>query len=111
MSDAKVLADEKLHGQGGGFPWPLFLSELIGTALLVLGGLSCVIVMNGDGSPIPTMLPDEGARRAITGFLFGTTGALIAISAVGRISGAHINPVVSVGFWLGGKLKTETLLI
>ena len=67
MSDAKVLADEMLDGQGRGFPWPLCLSELIGTALLVLGGLSCVIVMNGDGSPIPKLLPDEGVRRAITG--------------------------------------------
>jgi aquaporin Z len=111
MSSAQVLAGEEPAGRGAKFPWPLFLSELAGTALLVLGGLSCVILMNGEGSPLPQILPDAGVRRAITGFLFGTTGALIAISAVGRISGAHVNPAVSVGFWLVGKMKTGTLLI
>jgi aquaporin Z len=58
----------------------LIASELVGTALLVLVGLSFVILMFGDGSPLPRALPDGGARRAVTGFLFGTTGALIAVS-------------------------------
>jgi aquaporin Z len=80
------------------------LSELVGTALLVLVGLSLVIVMFGSGSSITRLLPDEGLRRLITGFLFGTTGAMIAVSPVGRISGAHINPVVTMGFWLMRKL-------
>jgi hypothetical protein len=74
-------------------PWRPFLSELVGTALLVLVGLSLVIVMFGSGSPVARALPSEGLRRLITGFLFGTTGALIAVSAVGRVSGAPINPV------------------
>lgn len=92
------------------FPWRLFSSELIGTALLVLAGLSLVILMFGAGSPIVRALPDEGLRRLITGFLFGTTGALIAISPVGRESGAHINPVVTSGFWLMGKLDSPIAL-
>jgi aquaporin Z len=91
------------------FPWSLFLSEAAGTALLVFGGLSCVILMFGEGSPLPRLLPDEGVRRAITGFLFGTVGASIALSPVGKISGAHINPAVSVGFWLFGRISTGTL--
>ena len=93
------------------FPWPLFCSELIGTALLVLGGLSCVILMFGNGSPLPLLVPNEGARRAITGFLFGTTGALVAISPVGKTSGAHINPAVTVAFWLMRKINAGTLLV
>lgn len=88
-------------------PWRLFLSELIGTALLVLIGLSLVTVMFGTGSLIPAALPNEGFRRLITGFLFGTTGALIALSPVGQVSGAHINPVVTLGFWLMGKLDAK----
>jgi aquaporin Z len=91
------------------FPWSLFLSEAAGTALLVFGGLSCVILMFGEGSPLPRLLPDEAVRRAITGFLFGTVGASIALSPVGKTSGAHINPAVSVGFWLFGSISTGTL--
>ena len=86
------------------FPRPQFFSELVGTALLVLVGLSLVTVMFGTGSPMVRVLPNEGLRRLITGFLFGTTGATIALSAVGRVSGAHINPVVTLGFWLMRKI-------
>jgi len=91
------------------FPWSIFLSEVVGTALLVLGGLSCVILMFGEGSPLPGLLPDAGVRSAITGFLFGTIGASIALSPVGKVSGAHINPAVTFGFWLFGKLSSGTL--
>lgn len=95
---------------GRRFPWPLLFSELVGTALLVLVGLSLVIVMFGAGSPIARVLPDEGLRRLITGFLFGTTGALIALSPVGKESGAHINPVVTLTFWLMGKIDSRVAL-
>src|SRR5512137_558596 len=87
------------------FPWQPLLAELIGTALLVLVGLSLVIFMFGTGSPMARLLPNEALRRLITGFFFGTTGALIALSPVGKESGAHINPVVTIGFWLFGKIE------
>jgi aquaporin Z len=86
-------------------PWTLFLAELIGTALLIAVGLSVVIADFGQGSPVVRLLPDAGLRRLLTGFLFGATGALIAVSPIGKESGAHINPVVSLSFWLMGKLR------
>lgn len=84
--------------------WRLFFSEVIGTAALVLGGLSVVIVMHGDGSPVPGIVPNVLLRSALTGFLFGCIGGGIALSRVGKESGAHINPAVTVGFWLWRKL-------
>jgi aquaporin Z len=91
-------------------PWGPFAFELMGTALLVLVGLSLVILMFGAGSPMPRLIPGEGTRSLITGFLFGTTGASIALSPVGRVSGAHINPVVTLAFRLMGKLDLRTTL-
>ena len=91
-------------------PWLVLRAELVGTAALVLVGLSLVILMFGEGSPIPGVLPSEGWRRLITGFLFGTTGALIALSPVGKRSGAHINPIVTLAFRLMGKLDLRTSL-
>jgi aquaporin Z len=88
----------------------IYLSECIGTALLVAVGLSVVIFNNGDGSPIKALLPDAGARRAVTGFLFGCTGCLITLSPVGRISGAHINPIVSIAFRLRKRMMTRHML-
>lgn len=84
----------------------VFAAEFIGTAVLVLVGLSLVILMFGSGSPIVRVVPSEGWRRLITGFCFGTTGALIALSPVGKLSGAHINPVVTLGFRLMGKMQS-----
>jgi aquaporin Z len=84
--------------------WPLWCSELVGTALLVGAGCSLVILSFGASSPVPSLLPDASVRRAVTGFGFGCVGALIAVSHVGKISGAHINPVVTVAFWLEGRL-------
>jgi aquaporin Z len=92
------------------FPWGLCCAELVGTGLLVLVGLSLVILMFGAGSPMLWLVPHEGLRHLITGFLFGTTGALIALSPVGKESGAHINPVVTLGFWLMGKLDLRIAL-
>lgn len=91
-------------------PWPLFASELVGTAVLVLLGLSLVIVMFGNGSPMLRLVPSEGTRRLLTGFLFGTVGGSIALSPVGKVSGAHINPAVTFGFFLVGRLEVRVAL-
>jgi aquaporin Z len=79
--------------------------------MLVLVGLSLVILMFGTGTPMARLIPSEGLRSLITGFLFGTTGASIALSPVGKISGAHINPAVTLAFQLMGKLDLQTTLV
>lgn len=88
-------------------PLSLYAAELAGTALLVGLGLSFVILDFGSGSPMLTLLPDPGLRRALTGALFGSTGALIAVSPLGRTSGAHINPVVTLAFWAKGTMTWD----
>jgi aquaporin Z len=87
--------------------WRLFFAELAGTALLVFGGLSVVIFMFGDGTPMARWLPNEYVRTSLTAFLFGTIGSTIAVSRIGRESGAHINPAVTLGFWLMNKLDAR----
>jgi aquaporin Z len=91
-------------------PWQLFISEMVGTGLLVLTGLSLVILVFGAGSPMAQWVPSEAVRRSMTGFVFGSFGALIAVSPVGTVSGAHINPAVTLGFLLLGKLERRVAL-
>ncbi len=88
-------------------PFVVLLAEFLGTAVLIAVGLSCVIVDFGSGSPVVRLLPEPWLRRLLTGLLFGSTGGLIATSWVGRVSGAHINPAVSLAFWWNGTLKGE----
>lgn len=60
-------------------PWSIpfrqMLAELIGTALLLLAGLSVVIVMFGTGSVMARVVPAEGLRRLITGFVLAQPAA------------------------------------
>jgi aquaporin Z len=48
-------------------------------------------------------------RLLITGLLFSGTGSLIAISPLGRRSGAHLNPVVTWAFWTQRKVHPHDL--
>ncbi len=82
-----------------------FISEFLGTGLLLFGGLSVVIFMFGSGSPMTQFIPDVKVRQSITGFLFGSIGASIALSRIGKVSGAHINPAVTMVFWLFRKIE------
>ncbi|MEJ2420796.1 MAG: aquaporin [Acidobacteriota bacterium] len=91
-------------------PWQPILSEFVGTFLLVGLGVGVVILDFGKGSPVLRLLPDPGLRRLVTGFIFGSVGGLIAVSPVGKASGAHINPVVTFAFRLEGKLSTGQAL-
>jgi aquaporin Z len=103
-----VNKDRPLHGM----PHPydklhprMYAAELVGTALLVFLGLSVVIALWGHDAPLASLPIPADARRLLNGFLFGTVGAAIAFSPIGRMSGAHINPAVTFAFWLEGKLR------
>jgi len=87
--------------------WRLFFSEMIGTGLLVFGGVSIVIFMFGSGTPMVGLLPNEVFRTTVTAFLWGCVGTTITLSRIGRESGAHINPAVTLGFWLMKKIDAR----
>lgn len=90
--------------------WAEYAAEGLGTGLLVLVGLSAVVYNFGTGLPMQHWIPDASLRRLLTGLLFSGTGSLIAISPLGKLSGAHINPSVSLAFWLQGKMHRQDFI-
>lgn len=76
-------------------------AEFIGTFWLVLGGCgSAVLACNYPGAGIGFL----GVALA-----FGLTVVTMAY-AIGHISGAHLNPAVSVGCWVAGRLDGKDLI-
>ncbi|MCU1489253.1 MAG: hypothetical protein JWM85_658 [Acidimicrobiaceae bacterium] len=100
-----------IASQGADDRWHLldWSCELLGTGLLILGGLSAVVLDFGSGSVVARHLPSHSLRLLLTGTLFASCGALVALSPLGRRSGAHLNPAVTFAFWLRRHLTTKDL--
>jgi MIP family channel proteins len=78
-------------------------AEYIGTLLLVLAGTAVAVALNLE---LPNLNPILGA--ALIGLTFGL--ALTAlIGAIGHISGAHLNPAVSLGMAISGSFPLKAV--
>lgn len=75
--------------------------EFAGTATQLFLGFCAVAVLESDHSPIPGALP-AALRLVLIGVTFGLLAAAVALSPIGRRSGAHLNPAVTLGFFLRG---------
>ncbi|MHB8322978.1 MAG: MIP/aquaporin family protein [Candidatus Dormibacteria bacterium] len=98
------------HPPERGWHFPEWSAEFLGTFVLVLGGLSAICLDFGQGSPMPHLVPSASLRLLITGLLFAGTGSLVAISPPGRLSGAHVNPCVTLAFFVGGHVSWGDLV-
>jgi aquaporin Z len=66
--------------------------------------LSAALFSFGPNLWLHAHLPSHSIRLLITGLIFAGSGSLFAISPLGKLSGAHINPVVSLAFLVRGKM-------
>lgn len=87
--------------------WAEYTAELVGAAFNIFVGLSAVVFDFGQGLPMEHLIPDRSIRLLITGLIFSGSGSLFAISPLGKLSGAHINPSVTLAFWAHGKMHRQ----
>ncbi len=81
------------------------LAELAGTAIVMAMGLSALTLDFSASSPVESWLGDPVVRRLVTGLIFAVASTLVVYSPIGRLSGGHLNPSVTIGFSYLGKLR------
>jgi aquaporin Z len=90
--------------------WSEYGAEFLGTAFNLFVGLNAIVFNFGKGLPMETFIPDKGTRLLITGLVFAGSGSLFAISPLGKLSGSHLNPSLSLAFWAQGKMHQHDVI-
>ena len=85
--------------------WPEYFCEAAELGLFMISAGLFTILLAHPGSPVLNIIPDPFMRRMLTGIAMGGTAIALIFSPLGKRSGAHFNPAVTLTFWRLGKVK------
>jgi aquaporin Z len=100
-----VTALEDRSGKATALHWPEYLMEAAELAIFMISACLFAVLLEHPSSQLHRSIPDPLARRALTGLAMGATAVAIVFSPLGKRSGAHFNPAVTLTFWRLGRVR------
>jgi aquaporin Z len=85
--------------------WPEYLMEAAALGSFMISACAFGVLLEHPASPFHQALPNPLARRLLMGLAMGLTAVTIIHSPWGKQSGAHMNPALTLSFYLLGKIQ------
>jgi len=84
--------------------WPEYLMETTELGLFMISACAFTVLLFHPNSPVTSLIPDGVLRRLLMGIAMGSTAIAIIFSPIGKRSGAHFNPSVTLTYFRLGKV-------
>jgi aquaporin Z len=85
--------------------WAEYAIEAAALGAFMASATLVTTLLEHPSSPVHQAVPDATLRRVIVGLAMGATLVALVYSPLGRRSGAHLNPVVTLTFLRLGKIR------
>jgi aquaporin Z len=85
--------------------WPEYLMEAALLGLFMLSASAFGVLLGHPTSPVRALVADETTLRTMMGLAMGSTAIALIYSPLGKRSGAHFNPAVTLSFLRLGKVR------
>ena len=85
--------------------WPEYLMEATELGLFMISACAFTVLLNHPASPVAQSITTEPFRNLLMGIAMGATAIAIIFSPLGKRSGAHFNPAVTLTFLRLGKVE------
>jgi aquaporin Z len=84
--------------------WRLYLFECVELAIFMISACFATVYLFDPSYPTLHLLPSAAIRRLLMGSAMGATAILIIRSPMGKRSGAHFNPAITLTYLRLGKI-------